>query len=380
MGKDEKAVFISVGDHSGDLHASNLIKEMRRREPDIAFAGFGLDKMLEAGFLHLDVRAGHKSAMWLRNVLNASGFYRRLSIARKFFRTNRPGLVILVDYGGFNLFLAREAAGAGIPVLYYIIPQVWAHGRYRLKKMRKWVDRAAVIYPFEPGICDSYGLDARYVGHPLFDELQEHPTQQSSVSSLKESYGENLIAVFPGSRKQEVRANLPVILRACRMLGRVCGPLKFAVACPHGPARDEADVIIGGSATHAELTGARPAELAKAAMLCLTKSGTITLEIASQNTPMVILYRVSPFLYFIISGMTHTPHAGIVNALAGETICPEKVMWRSDPRWLCEEARRLIEEKQRYRENVEALRALIDRVGAPGATSRTADIAFDMMV
>jgi len=379
MTKRTKSVFISAGDCSGDSHAAKLMQEMLSHDNDIEFKGFGLAKMHAAGLSDLDFQSEQTSDMWLHNLLNLAVFRKRLELARELFQTDPPELAILVDYGGFNLFLAKAAHQAGIPVLYYILPQAWAHGRYRLKKVRKWVDRAAVIYPFEPPVCLRYGVDAQYVGHPLFDELQQNPPHKSAMQEPLEGRNEDLIAVFPGSRRQEIRANLPVILNACYMLRERYKNLNFVSSCPPGPIREEAAAIINTHKVDMSLSDSRPIELARTARLCITKSGTVTLEIATQHTPMVILYRINAFLYFLISGMTHTPYAGIINSLAGEMVCPEKVMWRSDPRWICNRARRFLEDEQYYEANKAAIASLIGTLDYPGASRRTAEIAFDMM-
>ncbi len=360
------------------MHASNLMQELAARVGGISFIGYGLDGMIGAGLEALETRTAPPGAMWLHNILYINRLRRRIVLARKLFRDSPPDLVILVDYGGFNLFLAKEAARAEIPVLYYILPQAWAHGRYRLKKVRKWVTRAAVIYPFEPPICRSYGVDAEYVGHPLFDRLESRPPRKDKIRYLSDKHGKDLVAILPGSRRQEIKANLPVILDACSMIENEYGKLHFVAACPE-PVRDTAARIIKNHRTIVELNSTRPVELARAAGLCITKSGTVTLEIASQHTPMVILYRINPFLYFIASGMTHTPYAGIVNALAGEMICPEKVMWRSDPRWVYRRARRFLEDDNYRAQCSGALESLMERIGSPGATQRTAGIAIEMM-
>ncbi len=354
------------------------MKELRSRSANISFRGFGLQKMLQEGLKESGAESVQQSAMWLYNLLDIANFKRKLSIVKDDFHSNPPDLVILVDYGGFNLFIAKQAHMAGIPVLYYILPQAWAHGRYRLKKIRKWVTKAAVIYPFEPKICAAYGVDADFVGHPLFDSLHSNPPRKEKIDTLEENYGDNLIAVFPGSRGQEVRANLPIILDACHMLKKQWPGLNFLAACPEH-VKTEASNIINNHSFKIELSKLRPVELSKAAKVCITKSGTITLEIASQLTPMVILYRINGFLYFLISGMTHTPFAGIVNSLSGEMVCPEKVMWRADPHWLYRRVDELLSDDSLYQHCCEDLHKLIETIGETGASQKTADIAFEIM-
>jgi lipid-A-disaccharide synthase len=317
--------------------------------------------------------------MWLHNVLRLGRFRRRLGLCRRALNERRPDLVVPVDFGGFNLYLCRAAAARGVPTFYYIPPQVWAHGRYRAKKLRKWTDRVGYIYPFERGLYRDYGVEAEYVGHPLFDELARRPPSAQVVEGLRKRFGPNLIAVFPGSRRQEVRATMPVIGEACRRLARRVPEAAFAVLA--GPkVREAAAELLSGGPTGMELVDdVRPVELARAARLCLTKSGTITLEIASQGTPMVIFYRASPLVGFLGYGLSHVPYFGLINLLAGRIICPERAMTAPEPRWLAEAALRLLEDADAYDGCRRAVARALEGFAQPGASERAALSALSLV-
>ncbi|MHC4593192.1 MAG: glycosyltransferase family protein, partial [Planctomycetota bacterium] len=226
-----KRIFLSVGDDSGDLHGAGLMRAIRKLDPDVGFSGFGMARMVEAGLEPIEADGQQDSAMWLHNVLRIGRFRRRLARCRAHFESRPPDLVVPVDFGGFNLYVCREAARLGLPVFYYIPPQVWAHGRYRLKKLRKWVTRAGLIYPFEPWLYSRYGVEAEYVGHPFFDQLESRPPSEQVVTDLRGRFGDCLIGVFPGSRRQEIRANLPIIVESCRRIRAAVPEAAFALRC-----------------------------------------------------------------------------------------------------------------------------------------------------
>lgn len=374
----EPTIFMSAGDDSGDLHASNLMRALSRIKPGVSYAGFGMKRMLGAGLKPLEPEDERGSAMWLHNLLRVGDFYRRLNACRKYFREVSPDVVVLVDYGGFNLYLARAATRQGIPVVYYILPQVWAHGRYRLKKIRKWVTLPIVIYPFEPDLYESYGVQARYVGHPLFDHLAENGPEEAEVHDLRENLGGRPVALFPGSRRQEVSANLPVLLEAAGALRRRFTDLTFGLVCPD-TVQPVARELIEARRVEVFLPETDAPTLAAASELCLTKSGTITLEIAALGTPMVICYRVNPLFYFLARGLTDTAHIGLINNLAGREVCPEKAMPRFNPEWVVEKADRLLGDENHYAKCQRDIERVLKGFACPGASERAAHAVAEFL-
>ncbi|MGD2175415.1 MAG: lipid-A-disaccharide synthase [Candidatus Brocadiaceae bacterium] len=373
----ERCVLLSVGDDSGDLHAANLMRAMREHEPDVRFTGFGMERMVAAGLAPLGEQGG--SAMWFRNLLRLGRYRRRLETCRSILRDGGVDLVVPVDFGGFNLYLCREAARRGVPVFYYIPPQVWAHGRYRLKKLRKWTTRCGLIYPFERELYRRWSVGAEYVGHPLFDAIEQNPPSEEAVSRLRERFGDRLVAIFPGSRMQEVRAHVPLIVRCCRRLRAEVAGVTFALLSPTG-VRAEAERLLPGEALEiAVLEDVRPVELARASHVCIAKSGTVTLEIATQQTPTVIFYRTNPFTHFIALGLSETPYAGIVNVLAGRMVCAEKVMSRDDHEWLARQALRLLKDPEAHAACRRAMGEALEGFARPGASARAAESALELL-
>lgn len=375
----DKRILLSVGEDSGDLHAANLMRAMRELNPDLSFVGFGMARMAEAGLESLRTEPAPGSAMWLHNILRLRYYRRRLARCRQYMDGHPVDLVVPVDFGGFNIYLCKGAAARGIPVFYYIPPQVWAHGTYRLKKLRKWTSRAGLIYPFEPELYERYGVEADYVGHPLFDEIERHPPSGRVVAELKDRFGRDLIGIFPGSRRQEVRAHLPVIVESCRRIRLAVPGVSFAVLCPPSLRPLVAERLAGAGQEAAVLDDAKPTELARASKLCITKSGTITLEIASQHTPMVILYRASPFVMFLARGLTATPYLGLINTLAGRMICPEKPMARSDPEWVTQQVVRLLRDSAAHQKCRHEIQEALDGFAVPGASARAARNALQLI-
>jgi len=372
-----KRVLISAGDDSGDLHAANLMREVRRLGPDVQFVGLGMERMTAEGLEPLEAAGGRGSEMWLLNILRLGHFGRRL---RRCCRAMADGvdLVVPLDFGGFNLCLCRQAARLGLPVFYYILPQVWAHGRYRLKKVRRWVTRAGLIYPFETDLYRDWNVPADYVGHPLFDEIDRHPPSPRAVQRLHARFGANLVGVFPGSRRQEVTANLPVVVEVCRRIRAHVPDAGFAmVTTPR--MRPIVRGMLGPGSPVELLEDATSLELARASRVCITKSGTITLEIASQGTPMVIYYRVPPIGWFFARGLGDVPWIGLVNVLAGRTICPEKLAWRDDPDWLAAHALRLLTDEAAHEQCRADIAAALEGFARPGASAAAARIVVEML-
>jgi len=373
----QKTILLSVGDDSGDLHAANLMREVSRLEPDVRFVGFGMERMMEAGLEPLQQNDDHGSAMWLRNVLRIGHFRRRLRLCERRMAQG-VDLVVPVDFGGFNLCLCRRAAARRTPVFYYIPPQVWAHGRYRLKKLRKWITRAGLIYPFEVPLYRNWGVPATYVGHPLFDEIGRNPPAERVVREVEERFGECLVGIFPGSRRQEVTAHMPMIVEACRRIRAAVPEAAFALVST-ARMRPVVGELLGRGSAIEVLDEVRPTELARASRICITKSGTITLEIASQGTPMVICYRTSPLNWFAAHGLGDVPWIGLINVLAGRTICPERLMARDGAGWLAEQALRLLTDEGAHAECIRAMADALDGFARPGASRAAAQVVVDLL-
>jgi lipid-A-disaccharide synthase len=312
-------IFFSAGEPSGDLHGANLIRQLRARRADVECVGYGGPLMAAAGCeLHADLTA--LAVMWFaRVVLNIHKFLALASRADRYFRHKRPDAVVLIDYPGFNWWIARRAKAHGIPVFYYAPPQIWAWAQWRVKKMRRLVDHVLCSLPFEETWLKERGCDATFVGHPFFDEVRQQQLDQAFLVRMRRD-DRPLVTILPGSRTQEVTQNLEWFLRAAAVVKARVPKVRFAVAAfkPHHAqfAREriketslEIDVYVG-----------KTPELIHLAECCMAVSGSVSLELLYQKKPTVILYRINRFAYFIQARFRRVKYITLVNLLAAKDI------------------------------------------------------------
>lgn len=370
-------VFISAGDSSGDIHGANLMSCMIKKYPGITFYGLGKENMKRAG-LHCLHDMSAKSLMWLHVLTELTTFRQMKKDCIRFFQQERPSAVILIDYCGFNFHLARAAKKLRIPVIYYICPQLWAHGPWRVKKMKKMVDKLIVIYPFEKPFYDAAGIPVTYVGHPLFDEIYQKGFDEGIVSELKK-HGEPIISFLPGSRKQEIVQILPLLLQSAVRIQQTIPSAKFLISCSDEQHFDLMQTITKEFKVDCKIIVRNVHELIKASDLCLAGAGTITLQIAYYLKPMIIVYKISPFAYFIARPFLITPYIGLVNTLARKMIVPELLMFRKNYAWLANQAIQLLTNNQKRQTCIHELTGLIDRIGKPGASERAAEEILSLL-
>jgi lipid-A-disaccharide synthase len=382
---ETKKIFISAGETSGDLHGSNLIREIHKKNPSIRFHGLGRNRMVEAGMNCIHDMSS-RSVMWLHTLKKIPELWYIFKDCTRFFDKENPELVILIDYAGFNFYLAKAAKRRGIPVMYYISPQLWAHGRWRVKKIRKLVDRMVVIYPFEEAFYAGEGIPVKYVGHPLFDELHTLEIDEALVKKMKDGESRTIVSLLPGSRKQEIRRLLPILLESATVIHKNIPSVKFLVSCSNIRNLE----LINGitkSFTSAnsnrnlpiEIVTGKISEVIKASSLCISGSGTVVLEIANYHVPMVICYRVSPFSYFIARPFMTTPYICLVNAIAKKMVVPEKLMYRDDYKWLASRATGLLLDEEKRAMCIAGLKEITSLIGAPGASAKAAEEALSMI-
>ena len=322
-------IFFSVGEPSGDLHGANLIRELRERQPNTRCVGYGGPQMASAGCeLHSDLTK--LAVMWIAKVIvNFHRFLGLLFQADRYFRDKRPDAVVLIDYPGFNWWIARRAKARGIPVFYYGTPQLWAWAPWRVKKMQRFVDHVLCKLPFEPDWFAARGCHATYVGHPYFDELATRQLDSGFVNDTKQS-ADAIVTLLPGSRNQEVALHLPQFLKT---VGHI-----QADPQSNGTDRKVHFAIASYSAAHAVTARAmlaaaklpnpdavsvhvhRTAELIEAATVCLACSGSVSLELLYHAKPSIILYQVSRLGYWLQNRFRIARYITLVNLLATDNI------------------------------------------------------------
>src|SRR3972149_8279255 len=319
MPEISRKIFISAGESSGDIHGAHLMRCLLEKDSNITFYGLGRENMLKAG-LHGLHDMTHKSLMWLHALTELSTFMKMKKDCIHFLSRERPCAVILIDYCGFNFHIARAAKKLGIPVIYYISPQLWAHGPWRVKKMKKLVDKLLVIYPFEKSFYDNAGIPVTYVGHPLFDEIQKEDVDEGLVAELKKQLGETIISFLPGSRRQEIGRLLPLFLQSAALIHQTIPSAKFLISCNNEQHFDLISAITKEFTVPCKIVVGNAHEVIKASILCIAGAGTITLQIAYYLKPMIIAYKISPFAYFIAKPFLITPFIGLVNKLASKMV------------------------------------------------------------
>jgi lipid-A-disaccharide synthase len=364
--------MLVAGEASGDLHAAGVASEMRRRAPELHLAGIGGERMAAAGVELLE-RSERLAVMGfvevLRHVPQHWALLRRL---RQRLRSGRVSLLVLVDYPGFNMKLAAEASRAGVPVLYYITPQVWAWGAGRLAKMARTVTRAAVILPFEQELLASHGVRATFVGHPLLDRARELPSRDNARRSLGLPLDRPVLALFPGSRTQEIARHLDAFVGAARELERRIPNLHVVVSVAPGLTIDRA------RCPYPTITSASFSVL-RAATAALCKSGTSTLEAAVADCPLIVAYRTSGWTYAIARRVVTIPRIGLVNVVADREVAPEFVQDAVVPGAMADALEPLLDDASDRRRIMRAgLAEVRSRLGSPGAAGRVAEIALSL--
>jgi len=371
--------FISAGEPSGDLHAANLIEELRKRVPDAKFAGFGGPRMKEAGAT-LVYPLVDLAVMWFLSVLfNLVTFIRLILMADRYFREERPDAVVLIDYPGLHWWIARCAKKRGIPVFYFVPPQIWAWGGWRVNKVRKYFDRVLCSLPFEPGWYEARGYrDATYVGHPYFDELADRPLDADFLARQRSQNGK-LVAILPGSRTQELIRNLPDMVRGAVKLARERTDVRFAVACLHDRHKALAEKIVAQCAGQdsvaaplIEIHAGRTPELIRLARVAWAVSGSVGLELMMEALPSVVLYKVNRVDLLIARPFIKAKYISLVNLLADAELFPEYLTWCDAADELVRWANAWLDESEPRAIAVASLESLRRRVAQPGASDRAA--------
>jgi lipid-A-disaccharide synthase len=369
-------LFISAGEPSGDLHAANLVKALKTRLPRAEFVGFGGPHLEKTG-TRLLYPLVELAVMWFGRVLiNLHKFVSLAFQADRYFRDEMPDAVILIDYPGFHWALAKRAKRRGIPVIYYVPPQIWAWAGWRVKKMKKYVDHVLCSLPFEVSWYRERGVaHASYVGHPYFDELKDRQLDLGFVAEQKAKPGP-VIAILPGSRTQELMKNLPTMLRAAAIVLEHRSDARFVVACLHERHRELALEIWQDSELRFEslqVFAGRTPELIRLADAAWAVSGSVGLELMVEALPTVVLYKVMPYELTIARPFIKAKYISLVNLLADAEVMPEYLTDRDVSADLASWGLMWIEDPAARAEASAKLAQLCDRVARPGASDRAAD-------
>jgi len=322
--KTERRIFVIAGDPSGDLHASNLIRALKARDPGLVFEGLGGPNMAQVG-----VRL-HRNIVEDLAIIGLVGILRNLGELHALFKLveNRlderpPHAVLLVDYPGFNLRVARKAKARGIPVIYYICPQIWAWAESRAKVFPEILDKMLTIFPFEERLFREYGADAVFVGHPLLDLMKITMTKEQVCQHFGVDPERLIIALLPGSRSSEVKSLLPVMMEAAERVVDLIPEAQFVLPMASTVSRGLVDSIIDQFAVDVTVANTYRYNLRAACDFAWVASGTATLETAFLGVPMIIVYKTSWLTWMIGKRVVNLPYIGLANVVAGERIVPE---------------------------------------------------------
>lgn len=356
-------LLMVAGEASGDLHAANLLAALRRRTAALEVFGVGGERLRAAG-MDCVARAEELSVMGLAEVVRE--LPRLAEVARRVRREalrRRPDVAVLVDSPDFNLRLARHLHRAGIPVVVYVSPQLWAWRRGRVRQIRRHVTKVLCILPFEVEFYTRHGVDAAYVGHPLLDEL-------AGVTSGSREGGGCTVALLPGSRWHEVTALLPTMLTACGRVAVELPGLRVRLLAAPGLETDRLLRLTAASQVPVEVVTENRAPALAASAAALVASGTATLECALLGIPMVVCYRLHPASYLLARLLVKVSHVSLVNLVAGEEVVPELIQDTFTPAAVASTLRALLGDAGKRQR--EALAAVRQRLGGPGASDRAA--------
>lgn len=364
-------VCIVTGEASGDLHAAHLLQALRSRIPETVAFGTGGDALAGQG-MELLRHVRDLGIVGLVNVLRHLPMFFRLrdelveTIVRR-----RPDVVVLVDYPDFNLRLAKKIRRLGIPIVYYISPQVWAWRRGRVRQISRLVDHMIVIFPFEESFYRNHGVPVSYVGHPLIDQMS---ALAGNIERAEEVRSTANIALLPGSRRAEVADLLPPMLEAVRAI-KSRRPVNAYVVRASTIRREQIEELALAAGVEVQALDSGRQALAMAD-LALASSGTATLECAILEVPVVVMYRLSPMTYRLARLLVKIPHFSLVNIVAGRALVPELLQDAVTPDRIAREAERLLSSPDRGA-TLEGLREVRQALGEPGAAGRAADVVIE---
>lgn len=392
-------IFFSVGEPSGDLHGSNLIQHLKSADPSMEFVGFGGPKMQAAG-CELIYDLTQMAVMFLSKVIaNLRFFFGLVDQADDYFAKHAVDAVVLIDYPGFNWWIAKKAKARGIPVYYYGVPQMWAWAPWRVRKIRKYVDHVLCKLPFEKKWFEDRNCTATYVGHPYFDQLETQTFDEdflSKTSNQMRLSDKRMVLLLPGSRDQEVENNLPILVDAADRIARQQPDTVFSVACfkeKHfrraGEILKESLPADSDSPANIKLHCERTPELMKLSTVCMACSGSVSLELLHHRKPTVIVYQVKRSIMLAQALMLRTQFITLTNLIASkdirkktwrpsnpevdDVVMPEYMSVASPAESVAEKVLHWLQNQPDLDANVQRLNELALRYAKPGATERAAE-------
>ncbi len=366
-----------AGEASGDLHGAHVVQALKKRQSNLFICGMGSQAMKAAG-AKVVISADELSVVGITEVFSKlPQIIKAMRRLKHLLTSLKPDLLILIDFPDFNLHLAAIAKKLGIPVLYYISPQIWAWRQERVKKIKARVDHIAVILPFEKAFYERHQVPVTFVGHPLMDALA---ARRPSHCTPPGQQAEVVVGLLPGSRQREVSNLLPIMIEAGRVLQSRMPTVRLIVSCAPTIEPQLVQKILDQHAVKNISISNAPVETMLAGChVAIVASGTVTLEAAICGVPMVIIYTVSPLSYWLGRKLINVAHIGLVNLIAQQRIMPELVQKEATPDAIQEAVYAFLNDPKNYGQACRDLTVVRERLGLPGASNKVAHIAFSLM-
>jgi lipid-A-disaccharide synthase len=376
----QRRVMIVTGEASGDMHGANLIEAAAKVDPDLRFFGVGGAHMAKAGceilisgeklaVMGLVEVLGHLPSVWrayrrLKKILNGP---------------QKPDALVLIDFAEFNLLLAAQAKKAGVPVLYYVSPQVWAWRRGRVRRIASVVDRLAAIFPFEPELYEGLDIDVKYVGHPLLDEFGITLDRDSFLRQHGLDPAVPVVGLFPGSRKNELRYIFDTIMQTAVELHEKHPDIQFLLPVASSFRRQELEALVAPHDLPITLVTEDVYNVINACDAIISVSGTVTLQIALVGTPMTIVYKMAPLSYAVGRRLIRVPHIGLANIVAGREVVREFIQDDAMPKRIAGEIDTILSQSGYNRAMRDGLAVVRQRLGEGGCAARVARMVSEMI-
>lgn len=371
-------VMISVGEASGDLHGASLANALRLAQPDVRIFGMGGKLMREAG-VEVVYDIADLGVIGLVEVIkNLRKLFKVRDMLAELMDRERPDVLVVIDYPGFNMRLAKIAKEKGIPIVSYISPSAWAWGRGRAKEVAETVSRVAAIFPFEAKVYEEAGANVTFVGHPLLDVVKPSMSQDEAREYFGIDPARPVVLLLPGSRKQEIESLLPIMLDAGGKIAADIPECQFYLPVASTISREILQNMIASRPLPVKLVEGRIYDLMAVSNLAIAASGTVTLEASLLKLPAIIVYKVAAFTYFIGKFLVKIPHIGLPNIIAGRQIIPELLQDAASADNIHREAVPLLTD-QAVRQRVLAdLDEVREKLGQTGAVARVAQVVLEV--
>lgn len=373
--------MIVAGEPSGDLHASHVIHAFKAQHSQISFYGMGGDRMEEAG-VSLNIHIRDSAVMGIAEAIAVlPKFLKKQALLKKHIREKSPDVLILIDFAEFNMPLAKYARSQGVPVVYYIPPKAWAWRPGRAKKLAKYANLVASIFPFETEFYQKAGASAQFVGHPLVDFAKTDLTPTQAREKLGLQSDTQVIGLMPGSRRSEIQRILPTILKTTAYISSKLPNTEWILPLAPGISEEFISECKNGieGIPNIKIIRNDTYTALRAATLMLVTSGTATLETACLGTPMIILYRTSWLNWRIINALTPLEHSGLPNLIAGKRIVPELLQDDLTPENLTNHTLDLLSNPDKLDEQRTSLSKVYKQLGEPGTAERTAKLVLEQV-